>query len=125
MIIDEMIKYQFKGFYYINFLQMECIIAPDFYVFHADLKVQHLEKYRAYAKSNPYRVENLPSISTENIENLTEWLHLVHHQLQDISVENEIKNIKEYAQLSQKSANIQHFVLLPLILEGDEGVLYI
>ena len=126
----------------VNILDKVTVICPDFYHTHKDLPRQHADKFKEKANSiigypldaapamweeaariRGFRLGDAPDLS--EWQEAADWVRLNREILANVPIESELRALRDYASLVEQGKKSRHQVILPLILEGEETILYL
>ncbi len=140
-IMQTLMQERLEATYYSYLLSKECTIYTDFYPITENAVFYHLgsqaqasdyyEKpnYLAIYEAKGYTVGAIlkprPILQGDYAQALHEWLDKEMEVVTQNNLENELAKITQYAVLVEQSKTTNHLVILPFLLEGEEGILYV
>lgn len=128
-MVHYLLQYKTTAKYYVHLLGKECAILQSFYETNAQKRKDenYFQQYQNEVKSTKERfdaLETLPTFAGQYAEALQTWAQNEMDSITQSTLTKEVTQLKEYLGMVQRNLNTPYKVL-PLILEGEEGILYI
>jgi hypothetical protein len=125
-LVEELRENNMNGIFYVYFVNEQSVISPEFYEFDAKIAPasnplrQFKTEVEVFYKEALAKVPHLPHASLE----LEKWFNIELSMIKHEHLQEEIKQIRSYRELIEQSKRVKHLVLLPLIMEGEECMLW-
>jgi hypothetical protein len=128
-MVHYLLQYKTTAKYYVHLFGKECAILQSFYETNVQKKQDenYFQQYQNEVKSTKERFdswETLPTFAGRYAEVLQTWVQQEMDSIAQSTLTKEVAQLKEYLAMTQRNLNTPYKVL-PLILEGEEGILYI